>query len=607
MDKRGIAGIIAFVILLGCFFQFTRMDGFLKLDSVKNLVNVPRILDKKGDWDQSRDSFLILYDARDVASVFAEHRLSRLIAQQKKSSYSAKIGDESVEINDNYRGVLVVTGALNRVAALDKVRSYVENGGTAALLIAPDAASTPGQDFLQAAGIAELGGNANVKGIKLRTDFLFGGKGFSFGEDSAYNTSGSKVKLVSDALVHIAGIDDTPLLWEHPAGKGKFLVYNGVVRDDKTNIGILTAVLAHCGAETVYPVLGTKVFYIDDFPSPVPEGINPRIYDELHMTTEDFYRYRWWPYMQQVAKDFDLKYTGLIIESYGDVVKEPFPAPAGRRARDNFIVYGRELLNMGGELGLHGYNHQPLAPASYNEEELDYVPWGSKQDMVESLQELRRYIEASYPDYAMRTYVPPSDILSPEGREAILEVFPEVKIFSSLYDGPAEAMAYIQNYERKDDGTYELPRTSAGYHPKRQNMYEQISMLNYIGNFSHFVHPDELFYEESKDYSWGDMEQGLKDFLTEINSRFPFLRAVTNVELMNYFADYLDMDYQVEREPDKMTLTTQNNRQPLRFILRQSREIAEISGGSYQKVGEDAYLIETGAGTTVIKWKEPEK
>jgi hypothetical protein len=325
------------------------------------------------------------------------------------------------------------------------------------------------------------------------------------------------------------------------------------------------------------------------------------------MTTEDFYRYRWWPYMQQVAKDFDLKYTGLIIESYGDVVKAPFPAPAGRRARDNFIVYGRELLNMGGELGLHGYNHQPLAPAGYNEEELDYVPWGSKQDMVESLQELRRYIEASYPDYAMRTYVPPSDILSPEGREAILEVFPEVKIFSSLYDGPAEAMAYIQNYERKDDGTYELPRTSAGYHPKRQNMYEQISMLNYIGNFSHFVHPDELFYEESKDYSWGDMEQGLKDFLTEINNRFPFLRAVTNVELMNYFADYLDMDYRVEREPEKMTITTENNRQHLRFILRQCRDIAEISGGSYKKVGDDAYLIETEKSTTVIKWKEPEK
>ncbi|SFA88436.1 DUF2194 domain-containing protein [Selenomonas ruminantium] len=607
MDKRGIAGVTAFVILLGIFFQFSRMDGFLKLDSVKNLVNVPSVVGNESEFDKSRDCFLILYDPKDVASVFAEHRLSTLINQQKKSVQSVSIYDNNIEIKDDYRGVLVLTGKLSEVAGLDKVCTYVEKGGTAALLFALEKEYSPSQDRLQAAGIVNLGKDTNVKGINLQTDFLFGGKGFKMGDDSTYNTTCSEVQLAKDALVHITGQNDKPLLWEHQAGKGKFFVYNGVVRDDKTNIGILTAILAHCGTETIYPVLGTKVFYIDDFPSPVPEGINPRIYEELQMTTEDFYRYQWWPYMQQVAKTFDLKYTGLIIESYGDVVKAPFPAPSGRRARDSFIVYGRELLNMGGELGVHGYNHQPLAPAGYNEKELDYIPWESKQDMVESLQELRRYIEAAYPDYAMRTYVPPSDILSPEGREAVLEVFPEVKIFSSLYDGPAEAMAYIQNYERKEDGTYELPRTSAGYHPKRQNMYEQISMLNYIGNFSHFVHPDELFYEESLAYSWSDMEQGLKDFLMEINSRFPFLRAVTNVELMNYFADYLDMDYQVDREDDKMIITTENNHQPLRFILRQCRDIDEITGGTWKKIGDDAYLIETGKNVTIIKWKEPKK
>lgn len=607
MDKRSIVGIIALVIVLGCFFQFSRMDGFLKLDSVRNLIEVPKILDSNDAADKNRDSFLLLYDPRDVSSVFAEHRLTKIIEQQKKAAKSVSIYETDVDIHSGYRGVLLLTGDLQRVKELDKVRAYVEDGGTAALMIALEATEAPSAEFLQAAGIDHLGGNINVKGIDLRTDFLFGGKGFHFGEDSAYNTNCSQVQLKRDALVHITGMGEQPLVWEHQAGKGKFLVYNGVVRDDKTNIGILTAMLAHCGTETLYPVLGTKVFYIDDFPSPVPEGINPRIYDELHMTTEDFYRYRWWPYMQQMAKDYGLKYTGLIIESYGDVVKAPFTAPAGRRARDNFIVYGRELLNMGGELGLHGYNHQPLAPKGYNEDELEYVPWASQADMIESLQELRRYIETAYPDYAMRTYVPPSDILSPEGRAAILQVFPEVKIFSSLYDGPAEAKAYIQNYERKEDGTYELPRTSAGYHPKRQNMYEQISLLNYIGNFSHFVHPDELFYEESKAYSWADMEQGLRDFLTEIDSRFPFLRAVTNVELMDAFADYLDMDYEVKREADKMTIKSWNNRHPLRFILRQSREIAEISGGSYQRIGDDAYMIETESSTTVIRWKEPEK
>ena len=144
MDKRGIAGIIAFVILLGCFFQFSRMDGFLKLDSAKNLANIPNVLDNKGEFDESRDSFLIIYDPRDVASVFAEHRLSKLIAQQKKYSKSVPLNDMEIEIKDNYRGVLIVTGDLNRVVSLNKVRAYVENGGTAALLLALEAVNASG-------------------------------------------------------------------------------------------------------------------------------------------------------------------------------------------------------------------------------------------------------------------------------------------------------------------------------------------------------------------------------------------------------------------------------------------------------------------------------
>lgn len=607
MDKRSIIGVIIFVILLGCFFQFSRMDGFLKLDSLRNIVNLPGSKQLGQAVDKERDSFLILYDPRDVASVFAEHRLTKIIQQQKKSVESVSVYDKDVAIAKDCRGVLVATGNMSRVAALDNVRKYVKDGGTAVMLMALEPEALPSPEFLQEMGISSAGGNVNARGIALVTDFLFGGKGFQFGENSAYNTHCRKVTLTDGATVHIRSWDGVPLLWENQAGQGKILAYNGTVRDDKTNIGILTALLAHCGTETVYPVLGTKVFYIDDFPSPVPEGVNPRIYDEMELTTAEFYRQRWWPYMQNIAQEFGLKYTGLIIESYGDVVKPPFPEPAGRRHRDDFIVYGRELLNMGGELGVHGYNHQPLAPKGYNEDELEYVPWESQADMVASLKELRRYIEAAYPDYAMHTYVPPSDILSPEGRAAVLEVFPEVQIFSSLYDGPAEARAYIQNYQRNDDGTFELPRTSAGYHPQRQSMYEQISMLNYIGNFSHFVHPDELFYAESKDLSWADMEQGLRDFLTEINKRYDWLKPVTNVECMNYFADYLDMDYRVQRDADELTIYCWQNRYPLSFVLHSSRQIAGVTGGSAQKIGDEAYLITTDKDTVVVKWKEAGK
>lgn len=321
------------------------------------------------------------------------------------------------------------------------------------------------------------------------------------------------------------------------------------------------------------------------------------------MTTENFYRQRWWPYMRSVAKDFGLKYTGMIIESYGDQVRGPFKPNSGQRDRNNFITYGRELLDMGGELGIHGYNHQSLAPAGYNQQDLDYVPWASKEDMVESLKELRRYIESVYPAYRLQTYVPPSDILSPEGRAAVLEVFPEVKVFSSLYDGPAAARAYIQDYQRNDDGTYEIPRTTAGYCPNEQNMYEQIAMINYMGNFSHFVHPDEMFYEESAAISWADMEQGLRHFLTGIQTRYDWLRPVTASECKDYLADYFDMDYRVTRESGRMVLHCWNYRHPLRFILRTKRTIDHVDGASFEKAGDDAYMIETQQDEAVIYWK----
>ena len=606
MDKKGIIPIVVLVSLLGCFFQFNRMDGFLYLHPLRNQTMLPDHGQQGDSVEIAQEKYLILYDPLDVSSVFANHRLTKLLEQQKKAVISASVYDQDNMIDRSYRGVLVATGFLDRIAAIDQVRHYVADGGTVAVLMRLESSTDQPlpQDLLSDIGIASLGKEANVRGIHLWTDFLFGGKGFSFGEGTVYQMNCSEVSLRDDAILHISAEDGMPLVWEHAVGAGKYLVFNSVVRDDKSNIGILTAMAVHCGEDGIYPVLGTKLFFIDDFPSPIPEGSQEKIENELHMTTEMFYRQRWWPYMRNTAREFGLKYTGMIIETYGDQVERPFVPNSGQRDRNNFITYGRELLDMGGELGIHGYNHQSLAPVGYNQQELDYVPWKSKEDMAASLRELRRYIESVYPDYRLQSYVPPSDILSPEGRAAVLEVFPEVRVFSSLYDGLASDKAYIQDYQRNEDGTYEIPRTTAGYCPNRQNMYEQIAMINYIGNFAHFVHPDEMFYEESKTRSWADMERGLRSWLTEISQRYGWLRAVTDSECMDYFADYLDMDYRVSRESDRLVLYCWNYRHPLRFILRTKKTIDHAEGASFRQVGDDAYMIETQQDETVIYWKE---
>jgi hypothetical protein len=67
------------------------------------------------------------------------------------------------------------------------------------------------------------------------------------------------------------------------------------------------------------------------------------------------------------------------------------------------------------------------------------------------------------------------------------------------------------------------------------------------------------------------------------------------------------MDYRVKREKDRMVLSCWNYHYPLRFVLRTQKEIDRVTGGRCQKIGDDAYLIETEDSSTVIEWKEPEK
>ena len=608
MDKKHIILLCALAALLALFFQFSRMDGFLHLYSVHKNAALEGGSPEEASpvQDSERDRYLIIYDPHDVASVFMRHRLAWLLGQKKKAYDQAAIW-EMKDLPSAYKGVLIATGHVGKVASWDNVVRYVENGGTAAVLSKLESLNEEGvseQGRLYPLGVRALGGDLNTTGLDLQTNFLVGGKGFRIPGGEAYQTSSTKVELADGAVLHISSAEGEPLLWENRAGQGRFFVYNGALRDDKTNVGVMTSLLAHCGDEGIYPVLNAKIFYIDDFPAPVPEGNFDKIFDELGVSTVAFFRDIWWPYMRECAEEYGLKFTGLIIESYGDQVKGPFTPTQGRAARDNLIVYGRELLDMGGELGLHGYNHQSLAVEGYNQDKLGYEVWENQADMEEALRELRRYIHEVYPDYEFTTYVPPSDILSPEGHAAVKAVYPELLTYSSLFDGLYEERAYYQDFERNPDGTHEIPRVSSGYSPSRPELWDEISVINYIGVFSHFVHPDELFYEESKDLTWGEMAVGFKAFMAEVSSRFDWLRPVTAFEATASMDDCLDMDYYVEREAGQMKLVCWNHREPLYFIMRSDKEVDKTEGGECRQIDAGAYLVRVDGSEAVIYWKE---
>ncbi len=613
MNKRGIYILLFIVIALGFFFQYTRLDGFLHLNPAANRFLHLEETYMDPDWGQAEnlpvETYIVFYDPASVRSMYTLHNTQDMLLSKKKKIEAHPL-QEKVTIDKAAQGVVIATGRVAEIASLPEILHYVEQGGTAVVLQEPVVTGdkAPAPELLQKLGINGLKGDGKAKsvtGLSLVTNFLIGGKGEKIMTGRSYMTMALPLSLTPEAIVHMTDSSGSvPLVWQEPLGQGNIYCYNGLEREDKSNRGLLMAMLAHCGTDTVYPVVGCKIFFIDDFPAPVPEGYYERIYNETGLSTSEFYRKAWWPFMKELAQKEKIKFTGVIIENYNDRVTPPFEPQGGRTARDALVVYGHELLNMGGEMGLHGYNHQPLVPPGYQDHEPEYVPWTSEQDMEDSLQELRRYVYNAYPKYSFEVYVPPSNILSPMGKEVLKQVFPELQIFASLYDGPADEHAYYQDFVREPDGRYDIPRVSSGYVPDQSAVYEEINTINAYGVFNHFVHPDEMFYEESAKWTWQEMRDSLSAFVHELGQRYPWLQAVTASESLPYFDTYYDLDYRIERSPEMLVLHCRKYVKEARFLVRSQRKLDHAQGCRVSKVEDGVYFVRVTDPVVRVYWQK---
>lgn len=605
MNRRGIFFTLLFALILGCLFQYIRIDGFLSFGSFRNFIHQQQAATEPWtDADSiARDFYIIYYDPTNVRSMYARHNAEQMLDRQKKAYASRRIDDAASDIPQYTRGVLIAAENPAQIRSMPAILTYANDGGTVLFLqrIASGRPDASNPAVLDAMGIRELGTTNWVQGLDIRTTFILGGKGMTVSE--AYDTSADSVTLTPDTTIAVASSDGIPLLWTHPYGSGQVIVYNGEERDDKTQRGILAAMLSHAGSDAVYPVVGVKLFYLDDFPSPTPSGRQEKIYGETGLTTSDFYRQEWWPFVRNLGGEYGLHFTGGIIETYDNQVTGLFTAEH-QEARNNLIVYGRELLNMGGELALHGYNHQPLTKNPKGLADLNYQPWPNEETMQASVTELYRYGSSLYPDYTFRVYVPPSNIIDENGIQAVHTAVPSIRVISSVYQALPSAPQFIQDFARHDDGYYDLPRISAGCMPPAEDRWAEIAAINDIGVFSHFIHPDEIVFEENRNLTWDDMKAGVTSFLADMTERFPWLTAATVSESLPYFDDYFDVDYRVLRTPDYLEIHAWGHRQEARFLLRSSRVLDHIEGCTADVAGDDVYLIRMTGDQARLYWKD---
>lgn len=598
--KKNIYLILIFVAILGITIEATRSQFILQVSSNKSggsgvQTDEPKqnAISQEEIAKLARERFLVLHDSKDESSMAIARNVEQVLRYMKKEYDLADIKQFS-KPDPQYMTVIVTVENLGLLADLDAMMQYAHNGGNVFLSRTPEYNDSLYRIYRKL-GINSIDLPIVTNGIQMRSNLLIQGKNAKIGGESIVNSS-IPVELDRQAKVHAVSADNMPLLWEAQHGQGKFLVYNGTNMQSAMNRGLIAGGISLLNQDFMYPIFNMKITYIDDFPAPFRQGIEPSIYREYRKDIPSFFRDVWWPDMIKLAADYDVTYTGAIIKTYNNRVSAPFADEEGTDS-NNLITYGRDLVKLGGELGIHGYNHQSLVTDQATASHYEYKAWPDEASMAESLSYLNDYIKKVFSSYDVQVYVPPSNVLGAEGRRALKTSFPDLRVIASLYAESDSTHEYIQEFSVAEDGIVELPRITSGYSRTDIHDWYIANAITSIGVFSHFVHPDDVLDKErSNNKSWPELAKDFQRMMEELYQHYPWLRSQTASEAAASLESYLQTDVYIAHTDKKMTGYMNNFSDEMYYILRTNKKMTSLVNCTVEKIEEGAYLVRaTGA------------
>ena len=500
---------------------------------------------------------LVLRNSADEASEQAWTQFQQIFKDMKVGTDVVDLQSDSVIPDyDEYETVVVLLSDISPLKEkLLELCDWVSEGGNA--LFAMTLQKTAYTSIIeQKLGIISSGyENTVVDSIYFEPDFMLGG-GQAYEITDPYDSAWS-VQLSEQAKVHAQVEDENgqPVIWENQYGKGKFVVDNFGLYE-KAVRGFYAASYSLLTDVGIYPVINGSTFYLDDFPSPVPNGDGTYVKRDYEMSISNFYMNVWWPDMLELASD-------------------------------------------------HGYNHQPLSPPNTDYGDvLPYDTWKNQSAMKKAVKELVRFGDKIFPSTSMSVYVPPSNVLSAEGRRMLAEDFPQIRTIASNYF--TGEFAYVQEFEVAEDGIVEQPRIISGAIIDSYMKMAALSELNMHFVNSQFIHPDDLLDEDrGAALGWEKLKGNLSDYMDWLDDSAPSLRQLTGSELSGAIQRYGAVTFTKTVTDQEIRLELDNFYDEVYFMVRINEGTpGDVSGGKLTHLTGNLYLLKAKEPTVTIEKTE---
>ncbi|WP_091205281.1 DUF2194 domain-containing protein [Oribacterium sp. WCC10] len=545
---------------------------------------------------------LLITEEGDPQSIKSKELWDPILSQMKISSDECDVSDFKCSMLKDYDKIIMAVTKYQKLSEeIVGIKSWVKKGGNLMVAFPPETSGSY-KSLFEILGVSDSGEAVVVEGLHFEKDFLIGGSAHDFGIIDAYESS-LAYALYDDCEVYVKSTDEypVPVIWKRKVGKGTVVMDNfGIM--DKAYRGIHCAAYSLLGEFCVYPVINGAAFYIDDFPSPVPEGDSTYVSRDYNMSVADFYSQVWWNDIYELGRRYGIHYTGLVIEDYSNQVEGEFPR---NQEITRFRYFGNMLLDAGGEIGIHGYNHMPLVLENFDyKDQYDaYIQWPSIQDMRNSLLEVFGFSDELFPDEEFKVYVPPSNVLSEEGRKLLNDT--TIRSIAAVYL-PTD-MAYEQEFEVSSDGIINTPRITSGCVIDEYMELAALSELNFHLVNTHFHHPDDVLDEDrGAALGWKKLYENLRNYMQWLYMSFPNIRNMTGSELAAAVQNYDLLKVERRINDREITLNFGDFNKEAWMLLRVSdgQKIDYVTGGSYISMTDDLYLLQCDTDKVVVRLKQ---
>lgn len=378
-----------------------------------------------------------------------------------------------------------------------------------------------------------------------------------------YNVS-TWMSIDGEAEVYVRDADkDVPLLYTCEYGKGRICLINGTFLADVRCMGLLTGALSVTEEDFIYPVLGTKTVFLDNFP--MITYINDKACMKMYgCSTESFVRDVVWPGFQGMSLRTQTPYTSGVLAVASE--EDSFPA-----INDSlFTTIGKSALQFEGEL-IYAANCEDTEKIFFNHQFIDEF-------------------EEVFRNYEIQGLALQSDYFT----ESMLEIpGTRIRTVRTRLDGEGAGFSCDKEY-------LEFPAATAGNSMEEGNLFAVTSVLASYGMVSHVFDINTLIAEDENTASWDRDKKQIDIFESEILQNVSWLEKRVLSQTGDDIRSYMNLEYGWKKEAGRVELKCSNMVKGQAFYYRTDEKITGAEGLTYEEIGNGYYLLRVFENHAVI-------